>query len=59
MSVLSEISHLENEEINQIYLKHGDLGSLVEYALAHKSVTPLLEYAPLTLTEVYNSLLKL
>jgi DNA ligase-1 len=57
-TVLSEIAHLEKEEINRIYLQHGDLGSLAEYALSHKSVTSLIEYTPLTLTEVYASLTK-
>jgi len=57
-SVLLEIAHLEKEVINRIYLQHGDLGSLAEYALSHKSVTSLIEYPPLTLTEVYNSLTK-
>ncbi|HEY7108214.1 MAG TPA: ATP-dependent DNA ligase [Nitrososphaeraceae archaeon] len=59
MNVLSEISDLRAKEVNRIYLKHGDLGSLVEYSLAAKLTSPLVEYLPLTLAAVYHTLTKM
>ena len=56
MSALSDISKIEAKEVNRIYLKHGDLGSLVEYSLAQKLTMPLINYSPLTLAGVYDIL---
>jgi DNA ligase 1 len=56
MSALSDISNLKAKEVNRIYLKHGDLGSLVEYSLSQKVTKPLLDYTPLTLAGVYHTL---
>jgi DNA ligase-1 len=58
-SVLSEISDLRAKEVNRIYLKHGDLGSLVEYSLSQKLTKPLIDYSPLTLAGVYHMLIKI
>jgi DNA ligase 1 len=59
MSALSDISNLKAKEVNRIYLKHGDLGSLVEYSLSQKVAKPLLDYSPLTLAGVYHTLTKI
>jgi DNA ligase-1 len=59
MSALSDISHLSAKEANRIYLKHGDLGSLVEYSLSQKLTKPLVEYSALTLAGVYQTLTKI
>src|SRR5919202_2003275 len=34
MKSFSEIGHLEPEEIQKIYLKHGDMGALAEYVFS-------------------------
>jgi DNA ligase 1 len=59
MSALSDISHLSAKEANRIYLKHGDLGSLVEYSLSQKLTKPLVDYSALTLAGVYQTLTKI
>lgn len=59
MSALSDISHLSAKEANRIYLKHGDLGSLVEYSLSQKLTKPLVDYSPITLAGVYHTLTKI
>src|SRR6185503_5228230 len=59
MSVLSTITDLELNNVNKIYLQHGDLGSLVEYALSQKFITPLVAYSALTLPNIYDSLTKI
>jgi DNA ligase-1 len=59
MNVLSEISDLNAKEVNRIYLKHGDLGSLVEYSLSAKLTNTLVAYSPLTLPVVYHTLGKM
>ena len=42
MHSLSEIAILEPKEIQQIYLKHGDMGALTEYAVSRKYIIPLI-----------------
>jgi DNA ligase-1 len=59
MSALSDVSDLKAKEVNRIYLKHGDLGSLVEYSLSQKLTKPLIDYLPLTLAAVYHTLTKI
>ena len=59
MSVLPTITDLELNNVNKIYLEHGDLGSLVEYALSQKFISPLVAYSPLTLPSIYDSLTKI
>ena len=59
MSILPTITDLELDNVNKIYLQHGDLGSLVEYALSQKFIIPLVAYSPLDLPSVYDSLTKI
>jgi DNA ligase-1 len=63
MQSLSEIASLDTREIQQIYLKYGDLGALSEYAVSKKHVISLFkeeeEEQPLTLAFVYNQLKKI
>jgi hypothetical protein len=40
MNSLSEIAILEPKEIQRIYLKHGDMGALTEYAVSRKYIIP-------------------
>jgi hypothetical protein len=48
MSVLPTITDLELNNVNKIYLQHGDLGSLVEYTRP-KVYQSVAAYSPLTL----------
>src|SRR5687767_2740446 len=41
MRSLSEITHLEPEEVQKIYLKHGDMGALAEYVVSKRQQSPL------------------
>jgi DNA ligase-1 len=62
MQSLSEIASLDTREIQQSYLKYGDLGALSEYAVLKKHVIPLFkeeEQQPLTLAFLYNQLKKI
>ena len=60
MHSLSEIAILEPKEIQQIYLKHGDMGALTEYAVSRKYIIPLLQQQEqLTLSNVYARLKKI
>ena len=38
---LSEIARLEPEEIQKIYLEHGDMGALAEYVVSKREQSPL------------------
>lgn len=58
MQSLSEISYLTTQDIGNIHLKHGDMGSIAEYALTKKNTVTLFRYAEkqsdsLTLSEIY------
>lgn len=46
-------------QIQKIYLQHGDLGYLVEYSLSHKFATTLVNFPSLTITSIYDILIKL
>ena len=60
MHSLSEIAILEPKEIQQIYLKHGDMGALTEYAVSRKYIIPLIQQQEqLTLSNVYARLKKI
>lgn len=59
MSAVSEISDISAKEVNRVFLQHGDLGYLVEYSLSQKSARPLIEYSPLTLECVYQTLMSI
>ena len=58
MQSLLEISDLTTQDIGDIHLKHGDMGSIAEYALTKKNTVTLFRYAEkqsdsLTLSEIY------
>ncbi len=54
--VLSEIATLDSNQIQTIYLQHGDIGALSEYAVSKKNVVSLFQPQPLTLTFLYERL---
>jgi DNA ligase-1 len=54
--VLSEIATLDSNQIQTIYLQHGDMGALSEYAVSKKNVVSLFQQQPLTLTFLYERL---
>ncbi|HEX7208450.1 MAG TPA: hypothetical protein VF233_09730, partial [Nitrososphaeraceae archaeon] len=49
MRSLSEIAMLDASEIQQIYLTHGDIGALSEYAVSKKHMFSLFRQQQLTL----------
>jgi DNA ligase 1 len=59
MQSLSEIAMLDANEIQQIYLTHGDMGALSEYAVSKKHMISLFQQQQLTLSFVYNQLKKI
>ncbi|HYX55666.1 MAG TPA: ATP-dependent DNA ligase [Nitrososphaeraceae archaeon] len=59
MQSLSEIAMLDAGEIQQIYLTHGDIGALSEYAVSKKHMISLFQQQQLTLCFVYNQLKKI
>jgi DNA ligase 1 len=54
IQVLSEIAILNSKEIHQVYLQHGDIGALSEYAVSKKNMMSLFQHQPLTLPDVYD-----
>jgi len=56
IQVLSEIATLDSNQIQKIYLEHGDMGALSEYAVSKKNVVSLFQQQPLTLLSVYGRL---
>src|ERR671916_1605405 len=58
MRSLSEITHLEPEEIQKIYLKHGDMGALAEYVVSKRQQSPLV-VQQLLLPDLYDQLRKI
>jgi DNA ligase 1 len=63
MNSLCEIAELTTTEIQQIYLKYGDLGKLGEYAISKKHTVPLFQQHekndPLTISYVFSILKKI
>jgi DNA ligase 1 len=59
MQVLSEIATLNPNQIQQIYLQHGDMGALAEYAVSKKNMVSLFQHQPLTLSFIYDRLKKI
>ena len=55
IQVLSEIATLDSNQIQKIYLEHGDMGALSEYAVSKKNLVSLFQQ-PLTLSSTYNRL---
>src|SRR5919107_5133124 len=58
MRSLSEIARLEPEEIQKIYLKHGDMGALAEYVVSKRQQSPLMAQQ-LLLPDLYDQLRKI
>jgi DNA ligase 1 len=56
IQVLSEIATLDSNQIQKIYLQHGDMGALSEYAVSKKNMLSLFQQQPLTLSSVYGRL---
>ena len=56
IKVLSEIATLVSNQIQKIYLQHGDIGALSEYAVSKKNVVSLFQQQPLTLSSIYERL---
>ncbi len=56
IKVLSEIATLDSSQIQRIYLQHGDIGALSEYAVPKKNVVSLFQQQPLTLSSIYERL---
>ncbi|MBV9176298.1 MAG: ATP-dependent DNA ligase [Nitrososphaeraceae archaeon] len=54
--VLSEIATLDPNQIQRIYLKHGDMGALSEYAVSKKNMVSLFQQQALTLLSIYDRL---
>ena len=58
MRSLSEIALLKPEEIQKIYLKHGDMGALAEHAVSKKHQSPIVAQQ-LLLPDLYAQLRKI
>ena len=58
MRSLSEIARLEPEEIQKIYLKHGDMGALAEYVVSKRQQSPLVAQQ-LLLPDLHDQLRKI
>jgi DNA ligase-1 len=59
IQVLSEIATLDSNQIQKIYLQHGDMGALSEYAVSKKNMVSLFQQQPLTLSSIYGLLKKI
>ena len=58
MRTLSDIARLEPEEIQKIYLKHGDMGALAEYVVSKRQQSPLVDQQ-LLLPDLHDQLRKI
>src|SRR5919109_972700 len=58
MRSLSEIGRLEPEEIQKIYLEHGDIGALAEYVVSKRQQSPLMAQQ-LLLPDLHDQLRKI
>src|ERR671922_371378 len=58
MRSLSEIGRLEPEEIQKIYLEHGDMGALAEYVVSKRQQSPLMDQQ-LLLPDLHDQLRKI
>ena len=63
MNTLCEIAEVTASDIQQIYLKYGDLGKLAEYAITKKHTVPLFQQPEgqslLTLPYIFSTLKKI
>ncbi|MFL6476546.1 MAG: ATP-dependent DNA ligase [Nitrososphaera sp.] len=58
MRSLSDIARLKPDEVQKIYLKHGDMGALAEYVISKKQQSPLM-IQRLLLPDLYDQLRKI
>jgi DNA ligase-1 len=58
MRSLSELGRLEPEEIQKIYLEHGDMGALAEYVVSKRQQSPLMAQQ-LLLPDLHDQLRKI
>ncbi|MFL6474447.1 MAG: ATP-dependent DNA ligase [Nitrososphaera sp.] len=58
MRSLSDIARLKPDEVQKIYLKHGDMGALAEYVISKKQQSPLMIHR-LLLPDLYDQLRKI
>jgi len=58
MRSLSDIARLKPDEVQKIYLKHGDMGALAEYVISKKQQSPLM-IQQLLLPDLYDQLRKI
>ncbi len=58
MRSLSEIARLGPKEIQEIYLKHGDMGALAEYVVSKREQSPLVAQQ-LLLPDLHDQLRKI
>jgi DNA ligase-1 len=56
LRALSEVASLDPNQIQQIYLQHGDMGALSEYAVSKKNMVSLFQQHALTLSSIYSRL---
>jgi DNA ligase-1 len=57
IKVLSEIATLDSNQIQKIYLQHGDMGALSEHAVSKKKIVSLFrQQEPLTLSSIHEQL---
>ena len=56
IQVLSEIATMDSKQIQNVYLQHGDIGALAEYATSNKNMVSLFQQQPLTLLSTYDRL---
>jgi DNA ligase 1 len=56
IQILCEIATLDSNQIQKIYLQHGDMGALSEYAVSKKNMVSLFQQQPLTLSSIYGRL---
>jgi DNA ligase 1 len=59
MQTLFEISTLDQNQIQQIYLQYGDIGALSEYAVSKKHTGSLFQQQTLTLSSIYDQFRKI
>jgi DNA ligase 1 len=59
MQTLSEISILDQNLIQQIYLQYGDMGALSEYAVSKKHTVSLFQQQALTLSSISDQFKKI
>src|SRR5215208_402077 len=59
MQTLSEISKLDQNQIQQVFLQYGDMGALSEYAVSKKHTVSLFQQEALTLLSVYDQFKKI